>query len=435
MNLPGCLIIESDTDWKIVAGELHGSFDKQITPVKLAAAALELLNKAGLKNANAILAPASSSCFFCRIPADDALDLRDDSALLYALEEHLPIDAESSVAASLLVESEFAVVAIETSPWKEIADALEAVDIQVHAIVPATALAARAFCELTDTQSDDELIFHEQGNLDAVRVDGKRNEIVRWKHLALNEKAIHRHRVISNTAPLRTILIEVPQQAQRLFASSDAHVQIANQDLQTLVVHGASIALEDQSKIAYDLRRGWLAAGDPLRAISRQLGWLLAAVAIFVLAVTLAGWWRKHRIETEIASIRQQQTSTFKEAFPESRSRAILRHVRSEHAKVLGSWGQDKDVRIPTSAPSVLRRLIMALPNDVRYQVSRIQVRDGEVELTIRARDTISVGKIASSLSEVGFEVSPPGTVQLSPGTIESTLTAKFDAANNEDSA
>ncbi len=94
--------------------------------------------------------------------------------------------------------------------------------------------------------------------------------------------------------------------------------------------------------------------------------------------------------------------------------------------KVLGSRGETAEVAIPVSAPHVLRKLIAALPADVRFRFKSIRVLDGRVDLELQVRSPVDAGTLATALAAAGFEVDPPGTTQQDSNTFDSTVEARW---------
>jgi hypothetical protein len=143
--------------------------------------------------------------------------------------------------------------------------------------------------------------------------------------------------------------------------------------------------------------------------------------------MVLGGWWRKERIETQIAEVRWQQRELFQEAFPSTKvPAALIRRVRSEHTRVMSSRGASSLVDVPQSAPEVLRELLAAFPQEVRFRIKSIKIRNGRVDLDMQVRSPVDAGVLATSLSAVGFDVEPPVTTQKDAQTFDSVLEARW---------
>ncbi len=427
MNFRGCLLIETADQWRLVVGDQTEQLSIDVPPEELPVCAKLMIGLADRHHQTVILAPASTSCFFCLLQPADVVDIRDRQALLYELENHLPIDAESTVADFVPLpaaddQTTVSAAAIDLKRWKGIVDAFESADLPVRSIVPAAVLAARALCRRIDFGATAELYLVDDDCVDVIAV--RSETILGWKYLPLQPTAIRRHKVLDPT-PIDLAIVAGLDPNDHESVASPEHVTFMPDDRDELIIQGAELLLESSSSRWFELRRDALTAGDPLRAIGRQLRWVAVAAAACLLAISVGGWWRTQRIETEIANLQSQQAELFRKAFPESRvPRAVVRRVRSEHSKVLASRGQNSDIEIPHSATHALRRLLGALPVGLRYRITRIEIRDGQVDLQLQVRSALDAGKIATSISGAGFQVAPPGTRQVDQGTFESNLQA-----------
>lgn len=427
MNFPGCLVIETPRDWQIIVADQSEQLSMDVQPDELPICVNLMIGLAKLKSPTVVLAPASTSCYFCLLKSSEIVDARDRQAMLFELENHLPIDAESMVADFVAVSSgdqpAVSAVAIDTDRWRRIVDAFERADLPVRSIVPSAVLATRALSQQVHLGETTELFLADEDELDVIDLRG--DAMLGWKHLAREPAAIRRHQVLKETEADATVVVGLDPDQYSELTGSDA--DFIDQDRETLIARGAELLLETPSARWFELRRGALAPSDPLRAIGRQLRWVAVAAAACLLALAVGGWWRKHRIEQEIENVRIAQTDAFREAFPDSRMPgAVLRRVRSEHSKVLNSRGENTDIEVPDSAPDTLRRLLAAIPDGVRYRVMRIEIRNGEVNLLLQVKNTVDAGRIASAIAEAGFRVDPPGTRRIDAQTFESDLKASW---------
>ncbi len=429
MSFPGCLVIEGRREWQIVVGDQTEWLSIDVDPGELPLCANRMIGLSKYKKPTTVLAPASASCFFCLLKPAEIVDARDRQAMLFELENHLPIDAESTVADFIPVPSSGAqapvsAVAIAVARWQAIVESFESADLPVRSIVPASTLAARAVCKKIALAETTELFLADDDHVDVI--DLRNDTILGWKHLALDAMAIRRHHALNQTNIDQTVVVGLDPSAYAAI-TGDSNAEFVSEARDDLIVQGADLLLEDPSSRSFELRRGALAPGDPLRAIGRQLRWVAVAAAACLLALAVGGWWRTQRIEQEIENVRAAQADSFQNAFPGARMPgAVLRRVRSEHSKVLNSRGENTDIEVPRSAPDILRRVLAAIPTDIRYRITRIEILNGEVELLLQVKNTVDAGKIATSISESGFQVDPPGTRRVDPQTFESDLKATW---------
>ncbi len=430
MSVPGCVVIERQNDWMIVVGDESEQLTGDQDAGQLAACADQLAKRSGIKNPNCILAPDSTSCFFARLSPNADIDVRDRTALAFELEDHLPIDAESMVADFVVVpssqmEKTVAAVAVPTERWKKIAEAMESSGLPVRSIVPRAILAARALSDSIELDETTELLLVADDQCDAITLENR--TIAAWKYFRVDADPLRRHRLLDG-GDAKTVLVTGSDANQQstiadVYPSAIRHAESTD----AAVLRGASALLTHPSNKWFDLRRDALGPSDPLRAIQKQIRLLGVAAVTCLLAVAVGGWWRATRIEQQLAGVRAQQQQLFREAFPNSQvPGALLRRVRSEHTKVLGSRGATTEIDIPVSAPTILRELLSALPGTVRFRITRIKILDGRVDLDLQVRSPVDAGALATSLSAAGFDVEPPGTTQKDAQTFESLLEAKW---------
>jgi len=428
----GCLVIEhigSDgrrAHWQIYVGDQSQRVAADASPQDLATQLKSLIPASGIKQARVVLAPASTSCFFVKLSVSDSIDRRDRVALSYELEGHLPIDAESMVADFVPLDSSpqgvhlFASLAIPLEPWQRIVDAFEAALLPVRSLVPAAVLAVQA---LTDKGGRDKggrpllqgtqqtglvlLMLVEGDRCDCI---GVRDEtIVSWQHLPVEAAALQRHSKLDWPAVNHVIVVGADPSQRTVIQAISADAQVLNLSVESLVRQGAQRIMDHRSLGWFELRRDRLGPSDPLRAIGPQLYWVAVAAAICFVAVAIGGWWRTSRIEAEIANLQREQAALFQQAFPDARvPGSILRRVRSDHARVLNSRGQNTNVMIPPSATQLLRAVVSSLPKEVRFHITSVDISRGIIKLDLLVRRIPDASVIANAIEQGGFKVLSP---------------------------
>lgn len=433
MSAADCVMIQRSRGWLIALGTERRQLAADAASDELANCALQLAKQAGVKHPSCILAPDSESCFFATLSPNDDIDLRDRVSLTFELEDHLPIDAESMVADFAVVPSSDPVktvsaIAIEIERWQGLVETIESVGLTVRSIVPRAVLAASALADIASVDDGTELLLVDDGHCDCVTLNKR---IIRtWKHLAINAESLRRHRLLDSVSDGDVVIAGANPDQQSLISRVYPGLRIVDQDSDELVVQGARMPASVRASRSFDLRRGALGPSDPLRAIGKQIRWAAVAITVLLLALSIGGWWRARRIEQQIANVQTEQEALFRQSFPDAKvPAALLKRVRSEHMKVLGSRGESSQVDIPVSAPHVLRKLIAALPVDVRFRFKSIRVLDGRVDIDLQVRSPVDAGTLATSLSASGFEVKPPGTTQQDGNTFDSILEAKWIGA------
>ncbi len=371
MSFQGCLVVERAVDWRVIVGTKTEYVSRDV-PTDELVTCIQLMTKlAGLKHPNCVLAPASTSCFFAALELGAEIDSRDRTALVFELEDHLPIDAESMVADFVVLPSSsanktVASVAIEIDRWREIADDFESAGIPVSSIVPAAVLVTRSICRDLNFTDTVEVLLAGSSTCDLIKVQSE--TIVAWKHSRLDPKLLRRHKLLDAGSD-RVIVVGADEPQQSMIRSVYDAIELVPDSYESQLIRGAELFSSKASQRWFDLRRDQLGPSDPFRPVQTQLRLVTLAAVACLLAVVIGGWWRTQRIETEIADVRNRQQELFQTAFPNTKvPGALLRRVRSEHARVIGSRGATSQVDIPKSAPQILRTLLAALPQDVRFR-------------------------------------------------------------------
>ncbi len=430
MSFQDCLIVQRANNWSIVVGSETETLAAESSAEELVTCVTLMSRLAGLKQFQCVLAPASTSCFFARFEGPPATDLRDRVELTYALEDHLPIDAESMVADFRPVETsgeaakQVAAVAVPLEPWGAISASFESAGIAVRSIVPASLLAVGALASQYSQWQTVDYLLVQGATCDWIRT--QRGSITDWKVLAMETKSLHQHRMLEPSAADKIVVVasgsEDQQQIESVFGSTES----VSQPLDVFELQGGEMLIKRRFS-PFDLRRDLLGPPDAFRLIQTPMRCAVVAAIVLLIAVTFGSWYRTQRIETEIASLQTEQRSLFKTAFPEQRiPAALLRRVRSEHARVMASRGSGGSIDLPLSARSMLLRLLSSLPNDLRFRVTKIDIDNGRLDVELEVRSPVDAGTLASHLSSVGFSVKPPVTTQSDAKTFVSSLEAEW---------
>ena len=435
MSFRGSLIIEGEHEWWIHVADNFRTLPRASGNPEIVAAVKELQAESKGIQSGCILAPASASCFFCRLHLPPELDSRDRSALIYELENHLPIDAESMAADFAMLPPaaqdqtlrghSISAVAVEVDTWKPLADALEAADIPVTSITPSAALAIAALQEKHSFNGTNTLVLCHDDHADLITLADDR--ICTWKHIQIEAKTLQRHKSLDLPAANQILVVSCTEAQSKLIRDNAGPIQIESEALTSLYLLGGKTTFSNPASTHFNLRRGHLATEDPLRPLNRQLAWLALAIATCLITVILGSWYRTTRIENKISENLQAQSAAFRDSFPDTRVPAsLLRRVRSEHTRIMGSRNATKQIEVPSSATEVMGLLLASLPAETRVRISSIDIRDGDLDLTFQVQHFVEAGVIAEALSQGGFDVSQPATAQKDAKTFESTIKATW---------
>ena len=436
MTFRGTLIIEGRNEWHIVVANERRSLPKDSQATAIAAAVRQLVEDTNGAKSECIIAPASASCFFTILTINPKIDFRDRLSLIYELEKHIPVDAESmaadfgppppSATSHKTADGESAVaIAIEADTWSPLVESIEAEGISVTNIIPNVVLAVASLHEEHSLSGPGNLILcdGDQSDLIAVADDFP----LSWKYCNLEPKTLKRHKSLEIQDSSDVLVVGATEEQLQLIRE---HIGTVSADSTPLLEHqikGAGIVVAKPDSIHFNLRRDRLAPTDPLRPIQRQLSRLAFAIAICLCLIIAGSWWRSTRIEAKISDTIQAQAAAFKNSFPNSRPPAsLLRRIRSEHSRILGSRNASKQIEAPESAVKVLNALLTSLPVETRYTIKAIDIRNGKMDLTFQVRRTVDAGAVAEALSQGGFDVAPPVITQKDAKTFNSTIQAEW---------
>jgi hypothetical protein len=274
------------------------------------------------------------------------------------------------------------------------------------------------------------LLLFGQSSTETLFVDS--TGVRKWKRFSRGEDELRRHHSIC-VDPSPTVVVVGRHD---LSFKPGGRVQWCDRTAAQLLAVGAEVALSGRWGRWPDFRRGDLAPGDPLYAVARPLRRLAATATLCFLLLSVAAWHRGRKIAAESEALRERQRSEFLHAFPGQRVPPLLmRTVRSEYSKTLGSRGRGDSIKLPTPATIVLGDLFGGLGHaqrvgGARFRLIDVGIVDGECSITVRAKDAIQIGTIAKSLESVGFRVAPPASEQIDPSkeepiaTYQSTISA-----------
>ncbi|WP_182866114.1 type II secretion system protein GspL [Stieleria mannarensis] len=446
----GGLVAQTESGWCLQVGSESVELDAEMSPEVVAARFARLCDDVRGAEKRCVLGLPAGECFFVCDELPAGLDAKDRDAVSFELERHFPLDAESTVADYFVRPSagQIAAVAIETRRHRTTVDALEAAGVDVVSILPTTLLVARAVQRHQSPASPFTLLMLSEATCQSVSVDG--DGVYQWRQFCGGEDELARyHAVVAEPSGSSQTMIVLGR--RELTFRPVGQMEWCDRDVIQLAAEGAGLVLGGRWGRWPDLRRGDLAPSDPLKAVAAPLRRLALAATGCLVILVIASWYRGGRLAEQSGSVRQQQRALFAESFPQRRVPVMLmRTVRNEHRKTLGSRGRGDAIRLPVAATTVLRDLYRGLRQaqqlgGARFRVIDVKIVDGACSLTVRAVDAIQIGTIAQSLETVGFQVAPPASDQIDPGkdepipTYQSTLSAVWkqtpvDAAEGVDS-
>lgn len=444
------LLMRDDQGWLFISGtdpEIQQRFPIGSDPSEIAQ---QLADQMAVSSKRIVLTVDSGDVFFATFELPDSIDAKDRAAITFELERYLPLDAEAVVSdywSSSATDSsgvQVSAVAVEVARFKAIIEACEHAEIEVVSILPVSFLIAWAITRRHRESSTFRLWVTGKGAFESLWI--RQEQIIQWQQFTCQEDLLRHATLVNQTLDEAHPVIVVGTDSRGLESTAEEMnmpVNVCDFDGLQLAVEQATDLIAGKSNHLPNLCRGPLAPADPLAAISGSLRTLaLASMACFVL-VAGAAWYRGEQLADRSESVRSQMRLEFKRAYPNRRTPiALMRTVRNEHRKTLGSRGRGDAIDLPVVATDVLGRVYQGLQNvqsenETRFRLISSSIIDGTCALTVRAANASQIGNIAKALQSVGFDVQPPASQQIEPSkdeplpTYQSTIEAVW---NGDDS-
>jgi type II secretion system protein L len=447
MGARGCLLQETPSGWQVRAMD-HKPATPQTVSVsvpetELAALAMrvrEFVDERRLSRRRIVLAVGERSVCFIRRPLSGGMRPGDREAMTFVVEGSVPWDAEGMVADFACGEGFVTAVAIDQTRWLPLIAALEQAGLEIRSIVPGCMLAIQGLFEQGRLAPRELLLWRRPECCQLICVHaapGGRGLPVLWRWFAGDAEGIDRELAMADEAsdaPAGIVVIdELAGTAEGMLSNP---TRVVRQIPVSEVMSGADDLtrqiLSGRREPWFELRRGALTLGDPLRSVRSSLGWLNAAALVLLMTVGIVSQWRSWQIRGRLDEIRADQRALFQQTFPGARVPvAVVTRLESEREKVVASRETGDDVVTPPAALELLDRLLSALPSDLRLRILEARIEQGDIVLDLELRSHGDAGVIASALERSGFVVTPPTTSQRDDVTVSSRVRASWRAAES----
>ncbi len=409
-----------------------------------------------------VLAVPSSWCLCATVDTSALPRSGRRQAMMYALEEHLPVSAEDMVVDFVEMSDAQAMgVACETKLLQPMIEALEKVGVSVRHVVPMSLLAAGYVLEQqpmlmgllvaipnsnsdnrSEGERDEKSATNAQGAIGFDWLSLREGRVVGWSWLATDaaeakacvEKAIQSDE--ANPSTDKQPLVAVCGDVEASTRSWTESIRQRVVDLSTTTLADAACLQAEKiiggtAQPIVDLRRDALAAPDHQGAYQRS--WLMLATAIMVLfvSVSVAMQWRGRQYQGQVRESLQAQAQVFKQAIPDQRvpTGNIRGRLVSEQRKLAGLSGQaETGLQQGTSANALqhLLQVLASVPRDLRVRILELSVEPGVVRVDGEARSHSDAERLATVVRQTGwYEVEPPRTQVLREQGVGFSFTAK----------
>ena len=357
------------------------------------------------------------------------------TAMLYRLEEQLPLDIEGLTADFLPpVGGRTLGVTVRTDRMREILGPLGDTGVETAAICPTALLACWQACQ--SGEATDYVIVVASGMVDIFRLYEKRpaawysvpddlDEMVRClkaDHLA--------HPVEGEQA---TVCVIAPAEWPADVIETQGRLRIARREAEAAF----GLATRAAARLLADGEAGWVnlcqGALAPAGAWGRQGGLVRSAVAlglVLLAALAAAFAWRAVHYADRADHARREQAAAYRDAFPNRPVPvAVKSRLKSELARLAGLSGASASLPVPASALDSLRQVVNGLPPGVRVRILELRVDPSSIYIDGQVRGHTDAESINRGLIGAGFLVDPPRTESLPTGGVAFTLAGKPVAA------
>lgn len=422
--MSGYLLFETDSDWIIgpigsSVGEFEPAAARDASPSQLADAVRRYCESRGNK-ADLVIAVHSTSVVAVTFKPSPSVKRTDRRALLFEMEPSLPFDAENVTADFSVGDYSATGVAIQTERLLPFIQDIESSgDIRVQSVFPTALGAAQQF-----SGSDGMTLWYTNGAFEVVAYF--EDVLYQWFRRGSSPIAFQR------LLPDLKILQEVsPEAFVTVLADSDEapHEDVIAEfgmpEVASQFEHASQFAGEVVSGNAtpwIELRRGALANGDPNRPFRKSLNWFIASAAALLILFSLVCWYRAGVYESQAQGFADEQRTLFKSVFPGIRTNAPISRLRSEHRRLMSSRQTNSDVQLPVSAIEPTVKLLAATPTDLKVRLKELRVEDGKFDLAAEVKSYEDASRLARSLEQSGFAVTPETQEQLDRGRISMKL-------------
>lgn len=414
---------------------LEGFGGNELEPV------ISYLREAGYAGEPVLLAIPAERCMVASL-ALNRQQRKRQQARLFAIEESLPLAAESLVADFVMQgeHQESFGVAADVHEFSPMVEAFEAAGIRIEAICPTTLLAVQSLVRTRAVPPNARLLLQAGEFFELVTLrDGQPRD---WRRLSATSDALlrqERETSLRERDPLPLYLVDVHPSFIQDLATAGVPASVmdfgVSEDGSDITAMERAAATQVDFALSYrqspwiDLRRGSLAPTDRLRR-SRVLIRLAAVSAVILfLALVASMYGRAYRLEQLANDYAARQRQLFVQTFPNQRvplGGGVRTRMESERTKLASATGISSEAPQLDSAVKTVHQLLASLPNDLACDWQQLRFEPvGKVTLEGHVKSHREAARVAEALSRGGFDVEAPVAESLSNNLLSLRLTAE----------
>lgn len=344
--------------------------------------------------------------------------LRNPDAMLYELEEWLPVAAEDLSATYVRDDLQVLAMAVETDLPRQFATALEHQGIAIDLVMPQMPLAATTHVDRIPIGERHAVVWlRDSGSADWVVFQQGRP--MRWQYLPDAATALASQLCYESLASPAKLPVYVYHNgsppARQLDDRQVAElVEIPEEPL----AHHALVALhairQNRGHPVASLEGISRASARRKHPLAREVRLLQLACVALLLAWTFVNWQAAQQSRQESEQLQVAAEDLFREVLPRATLRTGVRaRLESELAKLAGVRGKSDGEDLAGSALPLLYDLLQSLPDEMRFRLLEIRIDDEDLHLTGEVRSFGDADRIAGGLRALGLSVTPPTTQRL----------------------
>jgi len=403
-------------------------------------AVAKALDDLGYDGRGLVLGLASDRIFATEVSTEGLPRRGRHEALLYRLEENLPLDAETLTADFLSsVGGRTLGIAVETEPTRTTLDRLAEVGVQVEAIYPTALLSLWHMCQNENGMAH-VYLAHLAGRIEIFRVSEGRP--VAWYSVAPGTdsvcQAIHASFL---TRPAETDeevdLVSGPMSAEFLDAVTGetglACRRVVEEPCVALAARAVPVLLKGERAGWVNLRRDTLGPTDRLSRVRQPLQTAITLALALLVVLSAGAWWRATQYDAETMRLIAAQGAVFREVYPNHEvPHGVHRWLASEAKRLSGLSGTEREVPEQPAALETLRDVARGFPDGIRFRLLLLRVEPTEVLLEGEARDHATAEAVARGIAARGFAMELPRTENLEKGGVAFTLVGEPSGPESE---
>ncbi len=380
------------------------------------------------------LAPSSPACLCASITCEDLPRRQSHQAMLYRLEEKMPLASEQVVADFISVGDEALGICLQSENWDPLIRAFKAAGVAVDLICPAPFLALQHLVESGQAPECDALVWVDEDAVEWFVLHDNRPQ--RWHALPADAGDLQlqlRLLTAQRNAPLRVALCadaSSPFKA-RLEAIEAVHVVNCQPVCLPEAAVRAARTIQDGKRPAWiNLCRQTLAAASPVGQLRTPVR--AAAVAMIALWACVIGTmlWRASHYQDIQSAQQAEQKQIYENLFPDSplpSSQSVKIRLQSERTRLAGLRRSDQPTQssqsLPTSVLPLLHGTLQAAPADLRYRVRELVMDEASLHFQGLVNSHSDADTFATAVEKgTGWDMQPPRTELLPNGSVGFTL-------------